>query len=134
MNVLNAKVIGVQEVDLLAQVSLQVQGEKMRALMVDMQGFSPLEVGTAVKVLFKENEVLIATPESIVSAANAFVCPVAWVNEGKLVSEVGFVFGEEEVVSIITTTSLKRLGVEAGKPFMWFVKANEVTLQKMRHA
>jgi len=38
------------------------------------------------------------------------------------------------VVSIITTASLKRLGVETGKPFMWFVKANEVTLQKVRHA
>ncbi|MBN2965144.1 hypothetical protein JWV37_10150 [Sulfurospirillum sp. T05] len=133
MNSLRATVVSVQQVGLLAQVSLEVSGQPMRALMVDIDAFAPLEKGTLVQVLFKESEVLIATPHSTVSAANAFVCPVAWVNQGELVSEVGFAFGEDEVVSMITTASLKRLDVAVGKSFMWFVKANEVTLQKVKH-
>lgn len=134
MNTLKATLAKVQKVGLLSYVSVEVRGHDVGALMVDVDGFGPLKEGMALNVLFKESEVFIATPESTVSAANAFVCPVAWVNEGVLVSEVGFAFGGEEVVSMITTASLKRLGVEVGKPFMWCVKANEVTLQKVRHA
>jgi len=133
VNILDAKIVQVQSVGFLSQVNLHVNSQTMRALIVDIATFAPLEEGMAVKALFKESEVLIATPQSFVSSANAFVSPVVWINQGEIVSEVAFEFEGNEVVSMITTASLKRLGVEVGKSFMWFVKANEVTLKKVKN-
>ena len=79
------------------------------AVLVNECGVRPFS-----NMLFKENEVLIATKESVLSARNAFVCRVCKINKGELLSEVGFEFEDGVVSSIITTDSLMRLGVKEG--------------------
>ncbi|MGD9655518.1 MAG: molybdopterin-binding protein, partial [Sulfuricurvum sp.] len=91
-----------------------------------------LHGGEAMEILFKETEVLLATKESLVSASNAFVSKVKRIEKGKILSEVTFDFAGEEVCSLITSASLERLEVAEGKELLWFVKANEITLQRGR--
>ena len=73
---------------------------------------------------------MIGTKESILSASNAFVSMIKKINQGEILSEVVFDFEGNDIISLITTSSLQRLQIEADKEFLWFVKANEVTLQK----
>lgn len=130
MNRLHAKLLSYESEGELSRVALEVQGERFYSLLIDIESLGTLQEGERFEVLFKETEVLIATKESSVSASNAFVSKVKRLSKGKILSEAVFDFFEEEVCSLITTASLERLGVEVGKEFLWFVKANEITLQR----
>lgn len=130
MNVLQGTIQHIQTVNELSRVEIDLHGHTFVSLVVDIDSFGEIAIGNAVTLLFKEAEVLIGTKESTVSASNAFVSRVKKITQGKILSEVTFDFEGGEVISLITTSSLKRLQIEAGKEFLWFIKANEVTLQK----
>ena len=132
MNRLHAKLLSFESEGELSRVVLECRGKKFTSLVIDIDSLGGLESGEAMEILFKETEVLLATKESLVSASNAFVSKVKRVQKGKILSEVTFDFEGEEVCSLITSASLERLGVTEEKEFLWFVKANEITLQKGR--
>ena len=130
MNKIKGEILKIESCGELSSVKIKSKsGAIFSSLMLDIDSFG-VEIGEEINMLFKENEVLIATKESVLSARNAFVCRVCKINKGELLSEVGFEFEDGVVSSIITTDSLMRLGVKEGSEFMWFVKANEVTLQR----
>lgn len=130
MNVLQGTIKHIQTVNELSRVEIDLHGRSFVSLVIDIDSFGTIAVGNAVTLLFKEAEVLIGTKASTVSASNAFVSVVKKINQGKILSEVIFDFEGVEIISLITTSSLQRLQIEAGKEFLWFIKANEVTLQK----
>ena len=130
MNKIKGEILEIESCGELSSVKVKSKsGAIFSSLMLDIGSFG-VEVGEEINMLFKENEVLIATKESVLSARNAFTCRVCKVNKGELLSEVGFEFEDGVVSSIITTDSLIRLGIKEDSEFMWFVKANEVTLQR----
>ncbi|MBN2895517.1 MAG: TOBE domain-containing protein [Campylobacterales bacterium] len=128
MNTLRGIVSTVHHAGALCKVDITVDASPLSALIVD-DAFA-LHVNDAVMIHFKETEVMLATPESRVSAQNAFIGEVRAIERGEMVSEVSFDFHGFDVRSIITTASLDSLHVSISKPFLWFVKANELTLQK----
>lgn len=130
MNVLQGTIQHIQTVNELSRIEIDLRGHTFVSLVIDIGSFGEIAVGNAVTLLFKEAEVLIGTKESTVSASNAFVSRVKKITQGKILSEVIFDFERVEIISLITTSSLQRLQIEAGKEFLWFIKANEVTLQK----
>lgn len=130
MNVLQGTIQHIQTVNELSRVEIDLHGRSFVSLVIDIDSFGEIAIGNAVTLLFKEAEVLIGTKESTVSASNAFVSRVKKITQGKILSEVTFDFEGGEIISLITTSSLQRLQIEAGKEFLWFIKANEVTLQK----
>ncbi|MBD3840740.1 MAG: hypothetical protein IE909_02435 [Campylobacterales bacterium] len=84
-----------------------------------------------VHLLFKETEVMIASKESIVSARNAFISPITYINMGEILAEVHFDFFGIKIVSVVTRGALYDLKCNIGDEFRWFVKSNEVSIAKM---
>lgn len=87
--------------------------------------------GEIVNLLFKETEVMIASKESIVSARNAFISPITYINMGEILAEVHFDFNGIKIVSVVTRGALYDLKCNVGDKFLWFVKSNEVSITKV---
>jgi len=128
MNKLQGAIKDIKTQGELSKVDINVGGYGFSALIIDIDPL--LKVGSPIGLLFKESEVLIATKESKVSARNAFVSTVSDIEKGVLLSTVKFDFLEGEVASMITTASLETLKIKEAEEFLWFVKANEITLQR----
>jgi molybdopterin-binding protein len=129
MNTLNGKIVKIATSGEIGQVYIDVNGEILTSILLDVNTFG-VTLNDEVKLLFKANEVMIATKESQVSAKNAFVGKINKINKGLILSEVTMEFQNSFIKSIITTASLETLNIKENSSFLWFVKANEVTLQK----
>ena len=132
MNRLLAHVVSHESYEGLSRVTLTCHEELFTSLLIDIESLGAITKEDGFWILFKENEVMLASKESDVSASNAFVSEVVSVKQGRVLSEVVLNFHGVNISSIITTASLQRLGIEEKKEFLWFVKANEITLQR-RH-
>ena len=88
--------------------------------------------GSLVEMVFKETEVALSTGDgSHISIANRFSCRVVQVREGVIVSEVSLATQDgKSLVSIVTTDSLRRLGIKEGNVVTALIKANEVSLER----
>lgn len=128
MNKLKGVITNINNVGELSKVDINVGGYGFSALIIDIDRL--LHVGSSIGLLFKESEVLVATKESKVSARNAFVSTVLSVEKGTLLSMIKFDFLGNGVASMITTASVETLKIKEGEEFLWFVKANEITLQR----
>lgn len=128
MNILQGKISDIKTCDEIAQVSVDVGGIVFSSILIDADSMN-LKIHDNVDILFKETEVLVATKQSSVSARNAFLGGVVEIKQGAILSEISFSFQTSIIKSIITTGSLKALNIKKGDEFLWFVKANEVTLR-----
>lgn len=128
MNILQGKISDIKTCDEIAQVSVDVGGIVFSSILIDVDSMN-LKIHDNVDILFKETEVLVATKQSSVSARNAFLGGVVEIKQGAILSEISFSFQTSIIKSIITTGSLKALNIKKGDEFLWFVKANEVTLR-----
>ena len=129
MNTLTGKIVKIATSGEIGQVHVDVNGAIFTSILLDVNSFG-ITNEESVKLLFKANEVLIATKESQVSAKNAFLGKVIKIEQGLILSEVSLEFQDLSIKSIITTNSLQTLNIKEDMTFLWFVKANEVTLQK----
>jgi molybdopterin-binding protein len=129
MNTLTGKIVKIATSGEIGQVHVDVNGAIFTSILLDVNSFG-ITIEESVKLLFKANEVLIATKESQVSAKNAFLGKVTKIEQGLILSEVSLEFQDHSIKSIITTNSLQTLNIKEDMTFLWFVKANEVTLQK----
>ena len=128
MNILQGKISDIKTCDEIAQVSVDVGGIVFSSILIDADSMN-LKIHDNVDILFKETEVLVATKLSSVSARNAFLGGVMEIKQGAILSEISFSFQTSIIKSIITTGSLQALNIKKGDEFLWFVKANEVTLR-----
>ncbi len=128
MNVLQGKISHIKTCDEISQVSVDVGGIVFSSILIDADSMN-LKTNDNVDILFKETEVLVATKLSCVSARNAFFGEVLEIQQGEILSEISFAFQKGIIKSIITTNSLQALDIKIGDEFLWFVKANEVTVR-----
>ena len=71
MNALSGKIVKIASSGEIGQVHIDVNGAIFTSILLDVNSFG-ITIEDNVKLLFKANEVLIATKESLVSAKNAF--------------------------------------------------------------
>jgi len=107
-------------------VIVDTQDELFSALI--LSSIDNYKVGHKVSLLFKENEVMIATIESRVSARNSFVSKIIEIEEGEILANVTFDFYGSKISSIITKDALKDLTCNVGEEYRWFVKSNEISI------
>ena len=97
----------------------------------DPKESSYLKVDTPVEILFKETEVSISTkPLSCISLSNQIPGTITAIEKGKLLSQIVLDCDGKTIVSIITTSSTDRLGLEIGKKVYSLVKTNELMISK----
>jgi len=107
-------------------IIVDTQNELFSALI--LSSMDNYKIGHKVSLLFKENEVMIATIESRVSARNSFISKIIEIEEGEILANVTFDFYGSKISSIITKDALKELTCRVGDESRWFVKSNEISI------
>jgi molybdopterin-binding protein len=130
VNILEGKIVSVKKVDDFLSIHLEANKKIFSAVVLHSDTLSWAEEGERANIIFKEMEVMIATASSRVSARNAFISKIKEIEMGELFANVVFDFEGEEISSVITRHSCIELGCAEGGEFIWFVKSNEVTIQK----
>lgn len=129
MNSLNGIIKHTKTVDGIAHIHIEVGNKILSSLILSDD--EEYQKEQEVNLLFKETEVMIATKESIVSARNSFVSHITLINIGEILAQVEFDFDGIRIVSIITKGALYELKCNIGDEFRWFVKSNEISIQKV---
>ncbi len=131
MNLLKGSIVNIKQVDSLISLEIEVGTKIFTSLVIANEKEDQYKIGESVNVIFKETEVMIATHNSKVSARNAFISPIISIEKGELLCSVSFAFDSFTISSIITKSALFELFCEVGKEYLWFIKSNEVSIQKI---
>ena len=133
MNRLRGRIISIESNDHVSLVDVDVSGDTFTATLLETpDDASYLRLGNAVDVLFKETEVSLAKGLSgLISLRNRMNTTVKLVRSGVILSEVMLDYRGQQISSIITTRSIKRMDIKAGDEVEALVKANEVTLMEI---
>jgi molybdate transport system regulatory protein len=134
MNKLTGTITQIQQSGAILLVDVDINGQSFSALLIE-SALQPqwLQKGNAVDVVFKETEVSLAKGLSgLISMRNRMVCRVLQVNQGELLSNVKLQFQNVEITSAITTRSVNSLQIKVGDEIEALVKANEISLMKIR--
>lgn len=129
MNRLHGTIRKIQNAGTINRVVSDCHGVPVTCVTLDLaKGFTE---GSEVAIIFKETEVALAkSAEMAISISNLFACTVESVEQGELLAEVTLEFNGSRLISIITTDSLVRLGIQPGERVTALVKANEVSLEE----
>ncbi len=132
MNQLRGRITSIESSEHLSLVEVTVGGDTFTALLVETPAGTPyLATGNPVVVLFKETEVSLAKNLSgEISLRNRIPGTVRRVRHGQLLSEVALDCHGQEIVSVITSRAVARLGLREGDAVEALIKANEVSLME----
>jgi molybdate transport system regulatory protein len=135
MNSLRGKISGIESNGHVSLVDIKVGNDTFSSILLEAPDVaSYLKLGNAVMVLFKETEVSLAKNLSgQISLRNRMNAIVKHVRIGEILSEVALDYHGETIVSIVTSRSVKRLGLAEGDKVEALVKANEVALMEAGH-
>lgn len=131
MNILNGTIHKITQVDSLVLLEIIVGKYTFSSLVLESNDSNEYAVLDNVNIIFKETEVMIATKESVISARNSFVSPILDIEMGKLLCNITFGFDSYKINSIITNSAIKELQCNINDNFKWFIKSNEVIVQKI---
>ncbi len=133
MNKLRGRITHIESNDHVSLVDVEVMGDSFTATLLESPDDAPyLKIGNAVEVLFKETEVSLAKGLSgLISLRNRMNTTVKQVRGGVILSEVVLDYRGQQLSSIITTRSIKRMDIKTGDAVEAMVKANEVTLMEV---
>jgi len=112
-------------------VSVQVDsGDKLMSVVIDTPESAPyIKKGNTVNVLFKEMEVAVTTQNELdISIENRIAGNITSMEEGVLLSRMVLETKIGEVIAIISTMSVKQMGLVEKMNVMIMVKLNEIIL------
>jgi molybdopterin-binding protein len=88
--------------------------------------------GCDVYLLIKESEIALSKDKPIgLSISNQVECVISEIKKGEILCEIDMRFGDEKLVSIITSDSADRLSLVVGDTVYALIKANEIYLESM---
>ena len=129
MNKLSGFIKEIKTCDEILQVFIDINGKIFTSLILSSN--EKYEINQKVNILFKETEVMIASKDSKISARNAFLSKILSIQNGEILSAVKFDFWGENIDCIVTKNAVLDLGCKINEEFIWFVKSNEISIQKV---
>ena len=116
----------------LSLVKTRIGNHIFSSIVVDTPKNAPyLNEGNEVYLLFKENEVVLATHFSgNISMQNKFFCTIVSIEMGKLLANIVLDFNGSRVCSMITALSANAMGLKIGDKVTAMVKTNEISLSQ----
>lgn len=129
MNKLAGFIKEIKTCDEILQVFIDINGKIFTSLILSSN--EKYEINQKVNILFKETEVMIASKDSKISARNAFLSKILSIQNGEILSAVKFDFLDENIDCIVTKNAVLDLGCKINEEFIWFVKSNEISIQKV---
>ncbi len=130
MNTLPGVISKVEVCEDLSLVKIQCENQLLSSIIIESPATAKyLSVGTSIKVLFKETEVIIAKKSDFeISLQNQLPCKIIEIKKGTLLSRVSLLFEEHEIRSIITRNAVNKLGLTEGMEVLAMIKTNELML------
>ena len=130
MNTLTGVISNVKQSNHLTMVEVDVSGISLKSIVLETEGSSShLKIGSEIKVLFKETEVVLAKGSlPLISLQNRIEGAVIKVEAGELLSRVIMNTTVGEIHSVITSASVNRLEIVPGDQLIALIKTNEVML------
>jgi molybdopterin-binding protein len=130
MNILSGNITSIQGSESLSLVKIKVGGIIFTSIIIDTpESNTYFKIGKAVKIYFKETEVIIAKNESFnISIQNKIPCTIISMKLGEILTELHLRFGEFNIKSLITTNALKTLNLKNGDAVLALIKTNEISL------
>lgn len=130
MNQLSGHITSIATEGPLSLVGVDVSGTALTAIIVDTPATATwLVTGNPVSVVFKENEVAIATsPLGALSIRNRLHATITSLEMGSLLCIVGLNFAGKALSSVITAQSARDLTLIPGMNVVALIKSNEISL------
>ena len=133
MNLLKGFITDIQTADDISLVKVNVNEKIFSSIVIDTpRSNSWLQKGNAVKLLFKETEVMIARPAPFaISIQNKIECTVRRVIKGIILCELELAINGNEgsvIRSIITRNGCEQLQLQEQDAVIALIKTNEVSL------
>ncbi len=127
MNRLPGRITAVESAGQVRLVDVLVEDAVFTAILLDAG--DRLIPGAPVTLVFKETEVSLAKNLSgLVSLRNRLPSRVRAIDKGRVLAKITLDYRGREMVSVITTRSVGRLGLEVGDDVEALVKANEMAI------
>jgi molybdopterin-binding protein len=129
MNKLTGFIKEIKTCDEIIQLFIDVNDEIFSSLILSSN--EVYKIDEKINILFKETEVMVGTITSEVSARNTFISPILSIKVGEILAQIEFDFDGIRIFSVITKGALYDLKCKVGDKFKWFVKSNEVSIQRI---
>ncbi|KAB7887073.1 TOBE domain-containing protein [Poseidonibacter ostreae] len=129
MNKFEAKVIDIDSLENLTIVQFNFKNITLSMMSL---GLSNIDIGT--KVILSVNASHIAIAKSFtgdISLSNRLDCVIKKLDKGKLLSSLSLDFQGTVLTSIITTNSVNRMNLKENDEIIAFIKASELSIQKV---
>lgn len=130
MNKLNGHITQIESSDHMSIVEIDVDGDIFSSIVLETPSTAAyLKLGSPVTMLFKETEVSIGKNLSgLISLRNRFKGVIKRIEKSDILAKVVIDYKGKEIISVITSRSVKKLGLIDGDAVEWLVKTNEVSL------
>lgn len=130
MNRLSAIISDIETSRQISLVDLTVGEDLFSCVIIETpETASYLRIGNTVTLLFKETEVSVAKDwQGQISLRNRMAAEIRQIDSGGVLSRIVLDYQGKEIISIITTRSVRKLGLEIGDSVTAMVKANEVSI------
>jgi len=130
VNKLIGKIVLIESTQHMSMVDIDVQGDVFSSIVLETPASaSYLKQGNSVQMLFKETEVSIGKNlTGLISLRNRFKGTIRRIERSEILSKIHLNYKSQEIVSIISTRSVQKLGLIDGDEVEWLVKTNEVSL------
>jgi molybdate transport system regulatory protein len=129
VNRLAGTLVSRQSSGAIARVTVMLGTSSITAVLLE-DAFSVPEVGVPVTVCFKESETALATGsfEGKLSIRNQLACTVTSVEDDGVLSRVNLAFSQTPLAALVTSESVRDLGLSAGTRVFALVKSTEVMI------
>jgi molybdopterin-binding protein len=130
MNTLNGIISEIQSHEGISLVKVKSNNAIFSSIVLDTpETASYLKIDNAVKIIFKEIEVIISKDTNPnISIQNQLPCSIESIRKGVLLSQINLVFGKTIIKSIITTNACEQLDLKENDSVLALIKTNEVSL------
>lgn len=130
MNTLIGNITSIETSETLSLVKMAVDDIVFTAIVIDTpETLAYLKTGNAVKLYFKETEVIISkTVDLKISLQNQIPCRISKINKGIILAEITLKFNTHTLTAIITTNACVQLNLQENEEIMALIKTNEISL------
>ena len=131
MNSLKGHIKSIKSHENLSLVKIDVGDYSFTTVVIETSDTADyLKLGSEIRVLFKETEVLICLkPCPDISLQNRIECEIREIMKGKLLSQISMQSSIGNIKSIITTNAVEQLKLKENDQVIAMIKTNEIMLQ-----
>lgn len=131
MNILSGTIQDLQVHGNLTLVKVVVSDITFTSIVIETPETAPyLSIGTPIKVMFKETEVIIGKSGANISLQNQIPVKVVSIEQGQLLSQLNLQYQEYTLCSIITSNAVKQLQLQPGVEVIAMIKTSEIMLSE----